>query len=788
MSKHWLIVILVAGLFACSSGEERKAEYLEKASTLLAQSEYDKARLEVKNALQIDPKDANAWYRLGEIEEQLQNWRNAAAIYQKVVEMDSANNDARLRLGRLYLMGSAPERVEPLLQEVAKTDPDNVNAMVLRAALAAHQGDTASAEKGAHAALKKDPANVDAAILTASLEVRKGRPDEAIRLLTAAVAQHPKSTGLRAVLAGVYAQQGKVDQGAAQLKEIVALEPHIASHRTHVAQYYVANKRLNEAEQVLREGLKQPALKKDMQLALVNFLAAQRSREQAAQALAQFSKEAPEDYSLKFRLAELQLLMGKPDEARAEYEGIIAAAGDKPDGLKARTQLARQLIAQGQSDRAKQLVTEVLTVNARDNDALMLRASFAMAQGDAAAAVNDLRAILRDQPASVPVLRELSRAHLMKGEPDLALEALQKAVEAAPRDAETRVAFARFLAEQGKKDKAREQLELVLKAEPKQMSALETLFQLYMIEKDYAQAAQVAQRTKEIQPGRGEYYAGLVFQAQKKYTDAVAQFEMALKSVPGATEPLTALTKSLLAQNQPLLAEQRLRQEIARDKENVIAQNLLGEVLLMQKKYEPAVVALRDAQRLNPRLVTPYRNLAAAHVGMGDREAALATLREGISATKSDPGLVFALANYQENQGQADQAIALYEKALQARPNEPLFMNNLAMMLVSYRSDEANLNRAIELGERLKDRNNPAYLDTLGWAYYQRGDMAAAAPVLEAASRQAPNSPLLNYHLGMVYYQKGDHAAARRHLERATKTANYRGADEAKATLAKLAS
>lgn len=788
MSKHWLIVLLAAGLFACSNAEERKAAYLEKAETLQAKAEYDKARLEVKNALQIDPKDAKAWYSLGTIEEQLQNWRNAAVVYQKVVEMDPTNNQARLRLGRLLLMGGMLDRVDTLLQDVAKTDPDNIDALVLRAALAAQRKDTEAAERDVRAALQKDPSHVDAAILASSLAMRAERPEEAERLLNAAIALHPKDTALRAVLASVYGTQGKVNEGATQLKEIIALEPQTAAHRVRLAQYYVAVKHIDDAEQVLREGMQQPAIKKDMQLATVSFLSAQRSREQAARALEQFSKESPENYQLKFALAEMHTSMGKPEQASAVYQDVIAKAGAKPEGLKARTLLARQLMAEGKSDGAAELVAEVLKANARDSDALLMRANLAIARGEAAPAIIDLREVLRDQPSSVPALRELAQAHLLQGEPDLAVDALKKAVTAEPKDANTRVMFARLLAERNEKIKAREQLDLVLKDDPKQLAALELMFRLQMSEQAYYQAAQSAERVQEIAPGRGDYYAGLVLQAQQKHEQAVQRFEAALKVVPGASEPLSALTKSLLTLKQPAAAEQRLQQELARNKENALAQNLLGEVLLVQKKLDAAVGAFRDAQRLSPRFVSPYRNLAAAYLAKGDRESAVAALRQGVSETKHDPALVYMLASYQENQGQPDQAIALYEKGLQARPQELVFVNNLAMLLTNYRSDKADLDRAVELGERLKQKNNPAYLDTLGWAYYRSGDVAAAVPVLETAARQAPDSPLLNYHLGMVYYQKGDHEAARRHLERAVKTANYHGADEAKATLAKLTS
>lgn len=789
MSKHWVIVALITGLLACSNAAERKAAYLERAHTLQAQGQYDKARLEYKNALQIDPKDAETWFRLGLMEEQAQNLRTAAAIYQRVVEMDNKHNDARLKLGRLYLVGGAPNQVEPLLKEVMKTEPDNVDALVLRAALAAHNNDIPGAQRDVSTALQKQPENVDATILDATLDMRTGHTDEAIDLLNKALRQHPKDTGLHAVLAAIYAQLGKVDDGATHIKAIIALEPQIASHRVRLAEYYLVNKRPKEAEQVLREGLQQPALKKDMQLALVNMQAAQGKPDQAMQTLAQFIKESPQDYALRFQMAEFKVAARKPDEARAVYEDIIASAGTKPEGLRARTELARLLIAQGQSGPANELLAQVLKQSPRDNDALIARAGLAIARHDAPAAINDLRAVLRDQPTSVPVLRALASAHRQQGELDLAVEALQKAVEAAPSDSDTRIFLANLLGEQGKWATAQEQLERVLKQDPNQLAALETLFRMQMAQSAYTQAIQLAQRIQAQQPGRGEYYQGVVLQAQKKHNEAIAHFESALQHTPGATEPLTALVKSRFALNQARLAEQRLTQEVARDKDSVIAQNLLGEVLLIEKKTDAAIAALRNAERLDPKFAAPYHNLATAYLAKGDAEAAVAALRQGISATDHDPTLVYALANYQEKHGQTDQAIALYEKAMQARPNEVMFTNNLAMLLANYRQDKQDLDRAVALGERLKEQSNPAYLDTLGWAYYRSGDVAAAIPVLEQAARQAPNSPLLNYHLGMVYYQKGDHDAARRHLERAvTDNSTYHGVEEAKAILAKLAS
>src|SRR3569832_2160087 len=169
-------------------------------------------------------------------EEQAQNLRTAAAIYQRVGEIDDKRIDARRKLGRRYLAGGAPNQVEPLLKEVMKTEPDYVDSLVLRAALAAHKNDIPSAQRDVGDALQKQPQNVDAAILTATLDMRTGHADEAVELLNKTIAQHPKNTGLHAVLAAIYAQQGKIDEGAAHIKSIIALEPQVASHRVRLAE------------------------------------------------------------------------------------------------------------------------------------------------------------------------------------------------------------------------------------------------------------------------------------------------------------------------------------------------------------------------------------------------------------------------------------------------------------------------------------------------------------------------------------------------------------------------
>ena len=82
------IAFLSAAMVACGSQEEKKMKFFEKGMALYEEGDYVKARLEFKNALQIDPKFARGYYMLGLTEQKAGNFKNAFASFNKAVQLE----------------------------------------------------------------------------------------------------------------------------------------------------------------------------------------------------------------------------------------------------------------------------------------------------------------------------------------------------------------------------------------------------------------------------------------------------------------------------------------------------------------------------------------------------------------------------------------------------------------------------------------------------------------------------------------------------------------------------
>src|SRR5450755_2503767 len=127
-------LVLATLLVGCGGAQGRKSGYMAKGREYLAAHNFEKARLEFRNALQLDPNDAEASFLAGQAAERLGNVREAAQMYQAAIQANGKHLGARAQLGLLYVYGGAPDKAMGLIEPGLAIAPDDPALLTSRAA------------------------------------------------------------------------------------------------------------------------------------------------------------------------------------------------------------------------------------------------------------------------------------------------------------------------------------------------------------------------------------------------------------------------------------------------------------------------------------------------------------------------------------------------------------------------------------------------------------------------------------------------------------------------------
>ena len=151
--------------------------------------------------------------------------------------------------------------------------------------------------------------------------------------------------------------------------------------------------------------------------------------------------------------------------------------------------------------------------------------------------------------------------------------------------------------------------------------------------------------------------------------------------------------------------------------------------------------------------------------------------------------LPWPVALIYEKAGEYDQAKAIYSQMLKNNPSDRTAANNLAYRMIENPTQDSDLDQAIDLARKslIYNPGNPEIIDTLGWAYYKKGDYDQAVPLLKISHKAYSEHPIINYHLGMALYRTDRLEGARARLVGALSGQDdFPGRDEAARLVKKI--
>jgi tetratricopeptide (TPR) repeat protein len=791
MMKSINLMLLVIGVLmvaGCSSSEERQEKYLEKAKVYFEEENYDKVRVELKNVLQINPKNADARYLFALVAEKDLDWRKMYGNLLAVIEENPEHIEAHLKLGKLFLFSKDVEKASEKVELVLAKNPQNTDALALKATILLTQNKKQEARALLEQALASDPGHIDSALLMIRFLGSEKKMAEAMQVLDKTMAAHPEVIKLPLVKVNILMAEGKKAEAEELYVSLVKRFPENQNLHYNLAKFYVVEKKVDQGEQVLKKLIDQLPDEDQPKLAYVDYLVAQRGKEKAEAEITRLIKENPDNFSFQF--ARLKLHKDDPVVIKEILEQIVAEDKLGASGIDARTRLAALAMSKGELEEARKLIEEVIELDPRNAKALQFRAGFLIKEENFDAAIADVRTILRDDPESEKALMLLAIAQLRAGNNDLAQEALEKVLMVNSKNLPASKDLARMMVK--KKDEAGA-LGLLEKAHGYFKEDIEVsvmLIDLYGKRGDWKKAEEIAkQLAKNNEKSEvGHYKLAQLYLGQKKPQEAITELKKVLAIKPLAIDALSGLINSYIALGQVTEAEKYLDKRLVENKDNLALLTLRGELHRQQNQLNKAEGLFKRVIALKPKFGPGYQKLAAVYLLQNSVDKAIDVYNKGINEAPKNISLLMKLATLTTAAQKTNKAIDAYKKILIIAPDNVMAANNLAALLVvGENPDGKNLKQALTLVEKLKDSKHSAFLDTYGWVNFLNGNNDQAQKALESAVNTKNSIPEMHYHLAMVYLKKGNDIKAKRHLQKAIDAKQgYDGLDKAKQALEQL--
>jgi len=711
------LALLVGG--CARTPQQQYARYLQRGKKLLDGANPKRALLEFRNAVQLQPGEAEAYYWIAQAFLSEDNVRDAVVALRRATELNPGYPPAQLKLAELMIRSRDQELLkdaELRIQKILTDNPGDDDALFSLAAAEAQLGRPEQSEKYLNEAMKRSPANLRSKMALALLRVADKDMAGAEQILKGAIQQVPNSDDAVVALATLYAGMGRFPEAEPLFVKATQLNPDntVAWMSLGSTQLKVGKKVL--AEQSFKRAAESP--KTTAPLAYVMFLIGQDRRAQAITQLEQMFQASPRNRVVRTALVAGYITGNREPEA----ETILNEALKKnPSDLEALLQRSQIYFRQRNFEVALADLDKALIVSPASPQAHYLRSKIFLVRGDQMRRIQDLYAALRTVPDSLPARFDLADSLLRSNRPKEALQTLNEATDEQKRTQGFAVAYNWALIGLGDGRAARKAVDTALAASKSPQLMLQD---------------------------------GLLKYAARDFAGARKSLEQVLHDKPEDGRALSLLVDTYAAQNQAHAATEKIRQMAREQPKSLPVQMLLARWLIRDNQKVEARKALAATVAANPKSTEPLLVSAGLDFNDGQFAGARSTLKNLIRLDGKSVDALLLSGQVEEAAGHYADAIVHYRKALTLDGGNVFALNNLAYLLAR---DSAHIDEALGLARRAREQvpESPEVLDTVGWLYYRKGLYDLAAKELEQALAKA-EWPAIQFHLALTYNRLGN--------------------------------
>ncbi|MBK8894976.1 MAG: PEP-CTERM system TPR-repeat protein PrsT [Propionivibrio sp.] len=512
---------------------------------------------------------------------------------------------------------------------------------------------------------------------------------------------------------------------------------------------------------------------------------------------AYFTKAAaldPTDTKKRTSVALSHLAQGETDTAYRELEQISSLE----TGTSADMALIASQLQKRKFDQALKSIAVLEKKQPENPSVPHLRGGALLGKGDVVAARKSFEQALAMNAAYFPAAASLASLDLADNKPDDAKKRFEGVLVKDPKNVQALMSLAELRGKTGGKlDEVADLINKAIAANPAEATPRIVLIGVYLGAKENKKALAAAQDALTALPDQPDVLdaAGRAQQAADESNQALATYGKLASLVPNSPQPHLRMAEIHLAAKNKESAMQELRKTLSIKPDSVEAQRGIMMLDMDAGRTSEALATARQIQKQRPKEAVGYVLEGDAHALKKSWNEAATVYRNGLKKS-GDTVLAMKLHDVLEASGGASEAERFadgwlkehakdlrfrlylaeaanarkdyqsaskhYRVLLDAQPNNPVLMNNLAWSLAQFKDP-----KAIEYAENAYKLapDQPAILDTLGWLLVEKGDMARGVELLQKAVNLAPKLPMIRLNLAKALVKAGKKDEAKKELE-----------------------
>jgi len=350
-----------------------------------------------------------------------------------------------------------------------------------------------------------------------------------------------------------------------------------------------------------------------------------------------------------------------------------------------------------------------------------------------------------------------------------AKKSLTWAADLSPNWSPPRITLAKIHAAQGNLKFAQELSDKILQRDPDNIEDLLISGTARLKNNEFDKALALFRRAQKQSSGDPSPRINIaaVYMLQKKYPEAIKEYEAALDLDPNRLEALKSITQIYAMQGSFQLAYGRAERQLTKTKNQGAVYELMGRHKLAAKDYTAGIELLEKAVERRPDLLSAYYTIGNAYAAQGKFDVAIDQYQK-VSAKQPQnlPPLMMTAILYELKKDHR-KANEYYQKILDVNKNYTPAANNLAWNYTQY---GGNLDVALTLAQKAREfnPNDPGIADTLGWIYYKKGIYQTALGLLkESNEKYGGQNPTVLYHLSLALEKNNEKALAQETVKKA---------------------